>query len=81
MANLKDKVIIITGAGAGLGQATALQLAKDCAKLTLVDLDEKGLEETKKLILEAVPSTEILLIAGNVADEEVVKNYVNKTVE
>lgn len=81
MANLKDKVIIITGAGAGLGQATALQLAKDGAKLTLVDLDEKGLEETKKLILEAVPSTEILLIAGNVADEEVVKNYVNKTVE
>ena len=38
LANLKDKVIIITGAGAGLGQATALQLAKDGAKLTLVDL-------------------------------------------
>lgn len=29
-----DKVVIITGAGSGLGQATALQLAKEGANLS-----------------------------------------------
>lgn len=50
------KVVIITGGGSGLGQATALQLAKEGAKLSLVDLNEKGLEETKAKISEVAPT-------------------------
>ena len=76
----EDKVIIITGAGSGLGQVTAVTVAKDGAKLALVDLNSNGLEETKKLILEVAPEAELLLVTANVADEAAVKNYVDETV-
>lgn len=35
MQNLKDKVVIITGASSGIGEATAYKLAKAGAKLVL----------------------------------------------
>lgn len=76
----EDKVIIITGAGSGLGQVTAVTVAKDGAKLALVDLNSNGLEETKKLIFEVAPEAELLLVTANVADEAAVKNYVDETV-
>lgn len=75
-----EKVIIITGAGSGLGQVTAITLAKDGAKLTLVDLNTNGLEETKSRILEVAPNTELLLVTANVAEETAVKKYVDETV-
>jgi len=37
MPNLKDKVVIVTGAGSGIGRATALRFAGEGAKLVLVD--------------------------------------------
>ncbi|MCJ8008673.1 SDR family oxidoreductase [Lederbergia wuyishanensis] len=77
----ENKVVIITGAGSGLGQASALQVAKEGAKLSLVDLNNKGLEETKKLILESVPDADLLLITADVSKEEDVKNYVKQTVD
>lgn len=81
MKRFEDKVVIITGGGSGLGQATAVQLAKEGAKLSLVDLNEKGLEETKAKVLEVTPNAEVLLVTANVADEEQVQKYVNQTVE
>lgn len=76
-----DQVVIITGAGSGLGEAAALQIAKEGAKLTLVDLNKEGLEKTKAKIAEVAPETEVLLVTANVANEEEVKNYVDQTVE
>src|ERR1700733_16025670 len=35
MQNIKDKVVVITGASSGLGEATARALAKNGAKLVL----------------------------------------------
>lgn len=81
MNRFEDQVVLITGAGSGLGQAAALQIAKEGAKLALVDLSEKGLEETKSKISEVAPNTETLTITANVADEQAVQNYVNQTVE
>ena len=63
-----------------MGQAAALQLAKEGAKLSLVDLNENGLKETNDLVLEIAPDCETLLITANVAKEEEVKNYVDETV-
>lgn len=77
----ENKVIIITGAGSGLGQATAFQLAKEGAKLTLVDVNTTGLGETKKKILELAPTTEVHLVTANVAAEREVKMYVEETVQ
>ncbi|WP_075981180.1 SDR family oxidoreductase [Bacillus massilinigeriensis] len=77
----KEKVVLITGAGAGLGQAAALQLAKEGAKLSLVDWNSEFLEETKKMITEVAPDVELTLIKADVSDEESVKSYVKETVE
>lgn len=81
MQRFEGKTVIVTGGGAGLGRASALQIAKEGGKLTLVDLNTEGLEETKKQILEINPEAEVLLITANVANEEEVKNYVDQTVE
>jgi NAD(P)-dependent dehydrogenase (short-subunit alcohol dehydrogenase family) len=75
------KVVIITGAGSGLGFSSTLQIAKEGAKLVLVDLNADALEVTKSKVLEVVPNAEILLITADVADEKAVENFVNETVQ
>lgn len=81
MNRFVNKVVLITGAGSGLGRAAALQVAQEGAKLSLVDIDTNGLEETKKAILELLPDVKILLLTANVANESEVENYVNQTLE
>jgi len=81
MKRFEDKVVIVTGAGSGLGQAATLQLAQEGAKLVLVDLNEAGLKETEEKVLAISPQAELFLIAANVADENAVKGFVDATVE
>lgn len=44
---LKGKVVIITGAAAGIGAATARLFAREGADLTLIDIDEEGLKKVE----------------------------------
>jgi NADP-dependent 3-hydroxy acid dehydrogenase YdfG len=44
--DLKDKVVVITGAASGIGRALAIRLAAEGAKLALADKDRAGLDET-----------------------------------
>ena len=81
MKNLENKVIIITGAAMGLGLAAAQELASRGASLTLVDYNEKGLEEAKKEINNQHPDSKIVTVVADVSNEEAVKNYVDQTVK
>lgn len=48
MAELKGKVIAVTGAGSGIGRALALGLVRRGATVALADKDEAGLTETAR---------------------------------
>ena len=51
---LTDKVALITGGGSGIGRQAALLFAKEGAKVTVVDLDEKSGRETASMIKDAI---------------------------
>ncbi|MBF4577058.1 glucose 1-dehydrogenase [Frondihabitans sp. VKM Ac-2883] len=76
-----DRVVLITGGGSGLGRATALRLAAEGAKLALVDISQKGLDESKAAVLEATPEAEILTTLADVSKEADVDAYVKATLE
>jgi len=46
---LKDKVVVITGGGRGIGRALAIAFAQKGAHLALLDLDAAQLEQTRAL--------------------------------
>ena len=49
---LQDKVAIITGAGRGIGQATAVKFAQEGAKVVVCDLTPEWIEETVQMCKE-----------------------------
>lgn len=48
--NLSDKTAVITGAGSGIGQATAVSLARRGCHLALADRNTEGLDATIRMI-------------------------------
>ncbi|MEW6443911.1 MAG: SDR family oxidoreductase [bacterium] len=46
MKEIRDKIVVITGAGSGIGRATAIQFAGQGADLVVSDVNETGLADT-----------------------------------
>jgi NAD(P)-dependent dehydrogenase (short-subunit alcohol dehydrogenase family) len=77
MKVLQDQVIAITGAGSGVGRATALQLARKGARLSLADVDEPGLAKTARSCEEAGANTFVRPV--DVADPDAVQAWADGT--
>jgi len=65
--DIRHKTVVVTGAGRGIGRATALQLASHGADVALFDLNAVDLAETRKLC--AAKSVQAREYVVNVADE------------
>ena len=76
--NLKDKTIIITGGGRGLGRATALAFAAKGAKLAIIDMSENAANESAALCRQA--KAEARAYVADVSDESAVVDIVDRVV-
>ncbi|KAK0427118.1 hypothetical protein QR680_010070 [Steinernema hermaphroditum] len=75
--SVKNDVVLITGAGSGIGRLMAVEFAKLGSKLVLWDINEKGNMETKEMVMthtsevyaykvDVSSSREIASVAGRV---------------
>ncbi|TVZ56013.1 NAD(P)-dependent dehydrogenase (short-subunit alcohol dehydrogenase family) [Lutibacter sp. Hel_I_33_5] len=77
--NVKNKIIIVTGAGSGIGKATAIHFAKHGGTVVVSDIN---LENAEKVVDEIVTNGgNAVPIKANVADFTEVENLVSQTVE
>jgi len=65
---LEGKIAVITGAGRGIGQATAELYAKHGAKIVIADIDAAPAEETLALVKAA--GSDGIVVAGNIVKRE-----------
>jgi len=65
--DVRNKTVVVTGAGRGIGRAIALQLARRGADIALFDLNESDLDETGSLC--TAESVQARTYRVNVADE------------
>lgn len=73
------RVAIITGAGSGIGRATALELAGRGWSVTLAGRQADSLNETAGLVAGAHPDAATLVVATDVADATQAERLVNET--
>ena len=69
MDRLEGKSCIVTGAGSGIGAATAIRLGEEGGRVLCVDLDGDAAEETAGAIDGAIA------VAADVADPRAVEHY------
>lgn len=74
MKNFENKVCIVTGAASGIGRAVAVNLARRGATLAISDVNETGLEETRRM-MDAPASNRIRLDRLDVSDAAAIERY------
>jgi NAD(P)-dependent dehydrogenase (short-subunit alcohol dehydrogenase family) len=76
---LKDRVALITGAGSGIGRATAVLFAKEGARVVASDANEATAIETAGEVKKA--AGEATLVTGDVSDNQQAQRMVQAAVQ
>ena len=76
MPLLQDKVVLVTGAGAGIGKAIALGMAAEGASVAAADIDLAAAQKT----VEAMSSNRALAIQADCGDTASINAMIEKTV-
>ena len=76
---LKDRIAVITGAGGGIGRASALEFVRDGAKVVVADINVAGAQETVKQI-ESLGGQGVA-VQTDVASPDSVKHLVEETLK
>ena len=75
MKTFNDKVVVVTGAGSGMGRAYAQAFARRGARLALNDFDAEGLAETVRLVKQQYPDTRVHTDAFDVSDRNAMDQF------
>ncbi|WP_227378559.1 SDR family oxidoreductase [Haladaptatus halobius] len=78
---LNDSVAVITGAGSGMGRATARLFAERGADVAVVDLDGDAVTETTSMIEDVADDGSAIPVTADVSDTDDVAAFVERTVE
>ncbi|MCP4623361.1 MAG: glucose 1-dehydrogenase [bacterium] len=79
MKDLKNKVAVITGGGAGIGKAISLAFAAAGASIAVADIDARSAEETARQVQNL--GREALAITADVSKEQDVDLIFDKSLE
>ncbi len=79
MSNFTDQIVFITGAGSGIGRATALAFAKSGARVAVTDVNEESGQETVEQIRQL--RGEASFIRCDVADPQQIDSAIQRTVD
>ena len=74
------KVVLVTGASRGVGRETSLQYARAGASVAIVARTVGALNETRDIIVAAVPGADVLVLTADVCDIESVRAAVESAV-
>jgi 3-oxoacyl-[acyl-carrier protein] reductase len=77
MGRLEGQVAFVTGAGRGIGAATALRMAEEGARVALADIDTKGCQQVSAEIDRL--GSESLVLPCNVTDSAMVQDAMAQT--